>query len=203
MSCVKVAVKGLVVGLVLALAGGVPQAKAELISSVSSGKYLDVPNGSTADNVLIQQYLEGEPITLYTCPSRGGRPAPQRDYAGGRARNSALFAGRLTDIADGTSNTLLLAERCALKDGSFPSVPMNPWYNYDPGEEAFDDTAAADGTVTPQPTDPFAANLGFGSRHPGGVNMLLCDGSVRRFTYGNKGLQALIGRNDGLVVEPE
>jgi hypothetical protein len=34
------------------------------------------------------------------------------------------------------------------------------------------------------------------------MNLLLCDGSVRRFPYGRPGLGALVGRNDGMVVEP-
>ena len=143
-------------------------------------------------------YQENTPLEPYLCPSRSGSHAAQRDYAGGRARNSALFAGRLASVTDGTSNTLLLAERCALADGGFPSVPLNPWYNYDPGEEALDDTAAPDGSVAPRGGDPLAANLGFGARHPAGMNLALCDGAVRRFPYGHKGLQALVGRNDGL-----
>jgi len=39
--------------------------------------------------------------------------------------------------------------------------------------------------------------LGFGSRHPGAMNILLCDGSVKRWPYGTPGLGIAIGANDG------
>jgi prepilin-type processing-associated H-X9-DG protein len=45
------------------------------------------------------------------------------------------------------------------------------------------------------------APLGFGSRHPGAMNMLMCDGSVRRYPYGRPGLGHLITRNDGQVSD--
>jgi prepilin-type N-terminal cleavage/methylation domain-containing protein/prepilin-type processing-associated H-X9-DG protein len=41
--------------------------------------------------------------------------------------------------------------------------------------------------------------LGFGSRHPGSMNMLLCDGSVHRYPYGLPGLGLLISKDDGQV----
>jgi prepilin-type processing-associated H-X9-DG protein len=152
----------------------------------------------------LQNYEDWQPIKVYLCPMRSGPGAKQRDYAGAAEANSALFAGQLAAVTDGTSNTLLVAERTALADGSFPSaVPMNPWYNYDPGERPVGDTAARDGTVLPVSGDPFAANLGFGARHPTSMNVLMCDGSVRQFTYGRLGLQAVVGRNDGVVIELE
>jgi prepilin-type N-terminal cleavage/methylation domain-containing protein/prepilin-type processing-associated H-X9-DG protein len=145
-------------------------------------------------------YRAPAPILLYLCPSRRAVTNGQRDFAGSSQRNSALFARRRSAIPDGTSNTLLLAERCALADGSFPRlVESNPWYGYDPGEEAVNDTAAPDGRVPPgRRGDLLAANLGFGARHPGSMNVLLGDGSVRRFPYGQLGLRLLIGCNDGV-----
>jgi prepilin-type N-terminal cleavage/methylation domain-containing protein/prepilin-type processing-associated H-X9-DG protein len=155
----------------------------------------------------LTHYREGWPIPLYSCPSRRG-DEPKRDFAGGGMPNAAIYAERLAAVTDGTSNTLLLAERCALADGSFPSrISDVPWFNYDSGENPIDDTSAPDGSRQPPPdagtrrgVNPFAANLGFGARHPGSMNMLLCDGSVRPFPHGRKGLAALVGCNDGLVV---
>jgi prepilin-type N-terminal cleavage/methylation domain-containing protein/prepilin-type processing-associated H-X9-DG protein len=171
----------------------------------------------------LDNYQAGSPIKLYLCPSRNHPTRAQNDYTGGSQANSVLNAQRLLDISDGLSNTMLLAERCALRDGTYPpatgsllriAVPalVTPWYLYDGGQPAIGDTAAPDGSVSPSGTSggpvPLlviiggdrTANLGFGSRHPGAMNLLLGDGSVRRYPYGRTGLGAIIGRNDGLVV---
>jgi prepilin-type N-terminal cleavage/methylation domain-containing protein/prepilin-type processing-associated H-X9-DG protein len=191
----------------------------------------------------LANYAPGQPIKMYLCPARSAPTAQQRDYGGGWG-NSALTAQKLLDITDGTSNTMLLAERCALQDGTIPNsfggpivfegiavpaamyvdiaVPVIflPWYNYDSGQTPYRDTAAPDGTVTLPPSGggpgpviplkggpilppilPGRGDLGFGSRHPGGMNLLLCDGSVRRFPYGRTGLGVIIGRDDGQVSD--
>jgi prepilin-type processing-associated H-X9-DG protein len=162
----------------------------------------------------LANYAPDQPIKTYLCPARSAPTAKQRDYGGGTGR-SALTAQKLLDISDGTSNTMLFAERCALQDGTFPSssgggiiqdvavlIPLQPWYNYDSGQTPYRDTAAADGTVSPPIVDPSAPHdLGFGSRHPGGMNMLLCDGSVRRYPYGRTGLGVIIRRDDGQVSD--
>jgi prepilin-type N-terminal cleavage/methylation domain-containing protein len=143
----------------------------------------------------------GAPSKLYSCPSRGSA-VNQRDYAGGNLKSrSALFARRLAAITDGASNTLLVAERCALAGGGFPSNAFNLGYEYDPGEQVINDTAARDGSVAPDGIPSSAANLGFGARHPAAMHVLLCDGSVRRYPYGHKGLSRIIGCDDGAVVE--
>jgi prepilin-type N-terminal cleavage/methylation domain-containing protein/prepilin-type processing-associated H-X9-DG protein len=58
-------------------------------------------------------------------------------------------------------------------------------------------TSPAQTAVINVPNGPV--QLGFGSRHPGAMNMLLCDGSVRDWTYGAPGLHVVIGINDGMV----
>src|SRR5262249_23191616 len=111
-----------------------------------------------------------------------------------------LSAKRWADVSDGLSNTLLLGERWANADGSFPphiGGGLPGYWEPDNGEVVVHDTAYQDGTVPPR--TPFGG--GFGARHPGNMDLLLCDGSVRRFALGRTGLAALVGRNDGLVVE--
>jgi prepilin-type processing-associated H-X9-DG protein len=44
---------------------------------------------------------------------------------------------------------------------------------------------------------------GFGSRHPGSMNVLMCDGSVRRWAYGKPGLGSLIARDDGVTPDTD
>jgi prepilin-type processing-associated H-X9-DG protein len=127
---------------------------------------------------------------MFTCPSRDNGNV-RRDYAGGSQGNSALYAQRMLDISDGTSNTLLVAERCATRSGDFPTGTSMDW---DGGETVVNDTAYQDGT------SPSAGSLGFGSRHSGAMQMGLCDGSVRGFSFGQPSLTAIVSRNGGEVV---
>jgi prepilin-type N-terminal cleavage/methylation domain-containing protein len=145
----------------------------------------------------IRPYVEmtnygGGPIKVYECPSRSTGSA-RRDYAGGSQGNSALYAVRVTDITDGTANTLMVAERCALRDGTFPAGSN---MDSDPGEPVLGDSAFQDGTSPGSGT----SYLGFGGRHSGAMLMAMCDGSVHRFTYGLTGLEAVVSRNGGEVV---
>ncbi len=117
----------------------------------------------------------------------------QREYAGGRDFWSANYAPRLTFITDGTSNTLLLGERRALPDGSCP-YPFKAWSWLDNGDFVMNDTAAPDPRPDGSPTDWLN---GFGSPHPGSINLLMCDGAVRRWPYGQTGLNLLMQRNSG------
>jgi prepilin-type N-terminal cleavage/methylation domain-containing protein len=151
----------------------------------------------TAWPAAIRPYVEmsnyaGGPIKVYECPSRSTGSA-RRDYAGGSQGNSALYAVRVTDITDGTANTLLVAERCALRDGTFPGGSN---MDFDPGEPVLGDSAFQDGT-SPGSSGSY---LGFGGRHSGSMLMGMCDGSVHRFPYGQTGLGAIVSRNGGEVV---
>ena len=146
-------------------------------------------------------YVGDSNVDLYVCPSRRGPDPVSLDYSGGNPINSVLWAKRWEEVTDGLSNTMLLGERWANADGSLPpriSTGLIGYWEPDRGEAIVNDTAYPDGTIAPG-SSPFGR--GFGSRHPGAMNMLLCDGSVRRFALGRTGLAALVGRNDGLVVE--
>jgi len=141
-------------------------------------------------------YARGTPLAVLLCPSRHGSSTTVNDYAASRDKDSAIFARRFAAITDGTATTMLLGERCANADGSFPVVDLT-WYDFDSGEWVVNDSAGRDGSVALTGMVPFAPGLGFGARHPAAMNLLLCDGAVRRFAYGVPGLGALTRRSDG------
>ncbi|MBA4067132.1 MAG: hypothetical protein C0501_26185 [Isosphaera sp.] len=148
------------------------------------------------------RYFGDSNIDLYVCPTRRRPDARSLDYTGGNPANSALLAKRWADVTDGLSATMLLGERWANADASLPPRISTGLFGYlepDRGEAVMNDTAYPDGTVPPG--SPAVGGRGFGSRHPGHMNLLLCDGSVRRLAHGRTGLAALVGRNDGLTVQ--
>jgi prepilin-type processing-associated H-X9-DG protein len=86
------------------------------------------------------------------------------------------------------------------------SAKTKPWYvyqyNYNPfWYQYFENLTNPPQTVTVQLINSLASGpgTGFGSSHPGAMNMSLCDGSVRDWTYGATGLGVVIGINDGKI----
>lgn len=137
--------------------------------------------------------------------------------ASGARRNTGIFFGNsaisIHDVTDGLSNTILLGERdlTRCRAGSWPGVP-NPG-THDGGVSIWNVVAGAKPSPNAEPWDgDTKCGEGFSSGHPGTVNVLLCDGSVR--TINNTidshwhldpadeiGIfQRLMIRNDGLDV---
>ena len=171
---------------------------------------------------LAQHPLGATKLTIFRCPSNAAPDQnPERlnfgmsnyravagpitypyfyvdqDMGGVMYQNSAI---RLTDITDGTSNTLCVGEclfdqrtgkraciwpgMTGLRNGSIWISDVMWWVDQS--------TAQVNGTA-PQ---------AFSSRHPGGAMFAFCDGSVRLFRTGTDPniIRWLAGRNDGVIV---
>jgi prepilin-type N-terminal cleavage/methylation domain-containing protein len=173
------------------------------------------------------------PIRVFSCPADGRTLDPQETHQGYRAAltsyvgvlgtaynrlDGSLYLNsrvRLTDITDGTSNTILVGER-----------PPSPdfWYGWwyagygQAGTGSIDMLLGArernlgGGYVSQCPPGPYHFQLGrvqdqcdvfhFWSLHSGGANFLSADGAVRFLAYSaDSVLPALATRAGGEAVQ--
>jgi prepilin-type N-terminal cleavage/methylation domain-containing protein/prepilin-type processing-associated H-X9-DG protein len=130
-------------------------------------------------------------------------------------KNHPVPLTRLTDITDGTSQTLIFGERCnydaayqQAKGTSF-AILGNAWYGTNPNQGLslyarpgvpvnyrIPANAGSNGT------DVASRENNYGSNHPGGANVAFVDGSVHFLSNstGTDVLQFLSMRNDGTPI---
>jgi prepilin-type N-terminal cleavage/methylation domain-containing protein/prepilin-type processing-associated H-X9-DG protein len=159
---------------------------------------------------------------FYGMTSYGGNAGTRSVPTEQLSRDGVFFVGsnvRLTDITDGSSNTLLFGERYH-RDAEYERVRPAVWPAAPPmagwGRWGFVANFGTSGNIslsTPQrinygvpPNGDMATMLDracvFGSGHPGGANFAFADGSVRflRDSTPLPMLQALSTRSGGEVV---
>lgn len=126
--------------------------------------------------------------------------------------------GRMADIRDGSSNTIMIAEKFVdpsryqpVQTNLDPVVPTAP----DWGSLGFTDNGywqgwswstlrcTQGGPIRDRAYTTNAFWQMFGSAHPSGINALMSDGSVRQisFTVVNPIFQVLCRKNDGLTLD--
>jgi prepilin-type N-terminal cleavage/methylation domain-containing protein/prepilin-type processing-associated H-X9-DG protein len=93
---------------------------------------------------------------------------------------------RITDITDGTSNTLLVGEWVPSQGYNNSSSNQSAWQPFIDmgGAWSVCSWIGPSQFVAPTPPYNFVYGLNFGSYHPGGANFLFADGSVHFLTYG-------------------
>ncbi len=167
-------------------------------------------------------------VKILICPSDGAMPIPAvghyevytfglSSYGGCSGTSATTITGskslqdgvfymnssvRITDVADGASNTLLFGERSRMNltaSSSAESVGGWAWANYFAQE---DNTMNASG-----PMEGLLAHdvNPFGSQHSGGqsANFAFADGSIKSLQKGINFVtfQRLAARNDGQVID--
>jgi len=155
------------------------------------------------------------PIKVYYCPSRrqptrfgSGTGTVRFDYAGntGTSNSNTTLANNgvfvrtgqmkvtLTDISDGTSNTIMAGEKRVKLDKMGTETGDNETYDagfdVDIVRASATDSNVDSGTGTsfgPAPDIKITTNTSglqhFGSSHVVGANFVLCDGSVRQVKF--------------------
>ena len=108
----------------------------------------------------------------------------------------------MAGITDGTSNTLLLAD----KQLNPKAYSTGDWHDDAGWSDGWDPDLIRYTGFTPMPDRSYASSswqgYRFGSAHTSGINALLADGSVRGISYSVDAntFNAIGGKNDGIVV---
>ncbi|HEY1186285.1 MAG TPA: DUF1559 domain-containing protein [Gemmata sp.] len=179
--------------------------------------------GGGADVDECQRRAIAAPIKGFFCPTRGAPRVfsnaswygpggtynhAQADYAGGNDENTGAIVQNtasspnsitLTNITDGTSNTLLAADK-RLNRSALGGFQGDDNEGYSSGWD-HDVMRSTNNLPQPDPTSGDGQQL-FGSSHPNGFMAVMCDGSVRFLPYSiSQGTFSALGtRANGEVV---
>jgi prepilin-type N-terminal cleavage/methylation domain-containing protein/prepilin-type processing-associated H-X9-DG protein len=185
----------------------------------SAGFYQGEPIGGDGD-------IPAPPLGLGpVMPGDPRNPVNQGD-TGGR-KGAIVWPGlgasrKLADITDGTSNTVLVAEKSVFPKDNFPASSSNnttglgheggdnePWNNsgWDECHLRWHFPPQSDFTQKPWKKDGKSTpwRRYFGSSHPGGLNALFVDGSVHfvKFTVDPTTWKSLVVADDGAIISAD
>ncbi len=167
------------------------------LHAYAGGIEADDPATSDSVDVNMNKGSLGTPATKY---SLFHEYVDQENFGGVFGQNSSV---RISDILDGTSNTMMAGERGTPRTGSNGKqvVGDGGWLGVpDPTTAAGLAMALGDTSIDIKLNINGQPTTGFGSSHYGGANLLFSDGAVR--TVGAKidprMYRGLSGINDGL-----
>jgi prepilin-type processing-associated H-X9-DG protein len=183
----------------------------QLTPFIEQDNIFNQPNTPAGNTVVAQSAIK-----TYYCPSRrqptlysnGGRC----DYAGNGGRNMAgegregvlvrqwrspgtskpvdapiEQSRRMTDLSDGTSNTVMVGEKQVHSTVLGSAGGDNePWHNsgWDQDHVRFGEAVPEPDSQHPTSKAPTFWSVRFGGPHPGVFNAVMADGSVRGIRYG-------------------
>jgi prepilin-type processing-associated H-X9-DG protein len=153
------------------------------------GKYRFDEPWNSPNNLLLANRMPG----LYRCPSDPAADRSLTSYAmivGPHAISDGPTARRVSDVKDGTSNTIMLAETANAEIQWLEPRDLNT------EDMVFRVNALRD--------SPHESGCGISSRHPDRANVVFCDGTVRAIDeiVAEKILKAMLTIDDGDAVDP-
>ncbi|MCI0705658.1 MAG: DUF1559 domain-containing protein [Planctomycetia bacterium] len=181
--------------------------------------YIEQGNLHKNPNVSV---VRGTVVKVYYCPSRRSAQLYNKlammDYAGnagttptgsnGVVMQSPLGSIQLTDITDGTSNTLLVGEKQLNRAAFGQSYDDNESFataGWNDDWEVYRRGLAGPQPDFSNPADTITSSQLFGSAHTSGFNSVLSDGSVRfiRYSVSLTTWQRVCVRNDHQVYNSD
>ena len=155
----------------------------------------DTNVGGSSDNPGPSNYADGENPNWSGWLSKTEAPCTGVSYQTSMVRSA--------NITDGLSNTYLLGEEYHDPDGYFNGIIGDDNHGPFTGFEN-DSTRSTNAAWPPVQDTPGLVRYGaFGSAHPGGFNMAMCDGSVHAISYSIdlETHRRLGNRQDGLPMD--
>ena len=156
-------------------------------------------NGGDAVSGLFGNGWSDGPSTFEQGDS-GSYPWPSlQNHSGITANRSEIGVQKITD---GTSKTYLIGEKYLNPSSYFKGDDWGDNHNVYSGDDMEIVRFGGPGAELARDQPGLVVFFGFGSAHPEGCHMAMCDGSVRQVAYGLDGEvhRRLANRKDGLVV---
>lgn len=156
-------------------------------------------NGGDAITGLFGNGWADGPDTFEQGDSESYRWPSLKNHTGITANRSEIG---IEKISDGTTKTYMIGEKYLNPDSYFKGDDWGDNHNLYSGDDMEIVRFGGPNAELARDQPGFILYFGFGSAHPEGCHMAMCDGSVRQLSYALDGEvhRRLANRKDGLVV---